>query len=101
MKINLLVIFVFVYIVKDSVLTLNMKLTNFEENLVYSHLKNETNLKLFYEKLIKSNDVDDPKDIRQKISKQDIENGNISNKVNICINCIESISYLLVFSINR
>jgi len=101
MKINLLVIFIFVYIVKDSVLTLNMKLTNFEENLVYSHLKTETNLKLFYEKLIKSNDVDDPKDVRQKINNQDIQDGNISNKVKIFINCIESIYYLLVFSINR
>jgi len=83
MKINFVVIFLFVYILKDLVLTLNVKLNNLEENLVYSHLKNQINLKLFYEKLIESNGIEDQIGIRQKMTNEDIQQGNIENKVKI------------------
>jgi len=84
-KINLIVIIWFIYLGKDSVLTLNIQLTNLEENLIYSHLKNQTNLKLFYNKLIESNGIDNLKDIHQKLTNEDIQKGNILNKVNIYI----------------
>ncbi len=76
------IFFFFVCIGKDFVWTLNSELTNLEENVVYNHLKNQTNLKLFYEKLIESNGVDHPKNVRQKITDQDIQKGNFDNKVN-------------------
>jgi hypothetical protein len=88
MKINLIVIFWFICLGKDFVLTLNIKLTDLEENIIYSHLKNKTNLKLFYHKLIESNGIDNLKDIRQKLTNEDIQKGNIENKVNIYLKYI-------------
>jgi hypothetical protein len=82
MRINLILVVIFViYIEENRVLTLNIKLSNLEENLLYSYLKNETNLKLFYEKLIQSNGVDNSIHIRQNITDQDIQQGFIQNKV--------------------
>ena len=81
MKINFLVILMVILWHGDVLLTLNIDLTDLEENLIYSHLKNETNLKLFYDKLIESNGVDDSRDVRQRITNEDIERGTIENKV--------------------
>jgi len=81
MKANLVVILILIYVRKNIVLTLNNDLINFEENLLYSHLNNQTNLKLFYDKLIESNGIDNSSGIRQKITNEDIQQGNIENKV--------------------
>lgn len=81
MKANLVVIMILIYVRKNIVLTLNNDLINLEENLLYSHLNNQTNLKLFYDKLIESNGIDNSSGIRHKITNEDIQQGNIENKV--------------------
>ncbi|CAF2954609.1 unnamed protein product [Rotaria sp. Silwood2] len=88
-KIIVILIAFLVYIELNSVLTLNIELSRLEENLLYSHLKNQTNLKLFYNKLIESNDVDDLTYIRHKITDEDIKQGTIENK------CFQSTDDLL------
>jgi len=84
-----------VYIGCYSVLTLNIELSRLEENILYSYLKNETNLKLFYEKLIKSNGIDNPTDVYQKITDRDIQQGTIENKVNIHLKHIDYMFYFI------
>jgi hypothetical protein len=81
MKANLVFILILIYVRKNIVLTLNNDLINLEENLLYSHLNNQTNLKLFYDKLIESNGIDNSSGIRHKITNEDIQQGNIENKV--------------------
>ncbi|CAF3096767.1 unnamed protein product [Rotaria sp. Silwood2] len=88
-KIIVILIAFLVHIELNSVLTLNIELSRLEENLLYSHLKNQTNLKLFYNKLIESNDVDDLTYIRHKITDEDIKQGTIENK------CFQSTDDLL------
>jgi hypothetical protein len=85
MKGNIFVILILIYVRKNFVLTLNNDLTNWEENLIYSHLNNRTNLKFFYDKLIQSNGINNSSEIRQKITNEDIQQGKIENKVNISI----------------
>jgi hypothetical protein len=58
---------------------LNNNLSNFGENLIYSHLNNPTSLKLFYDILIQLNGLINSSDIRQKITNEDIQQGNIEN----------------------
>ena len=82
-KISLILIAFLVYIQPDCVLTVNEELIRLQEDLLYSHLKNQTNLKLFYNKLIKSNGVDNLTHVRHKITDEDIQQGTIENKVNI------------------
>ena len=94
-------IILLVYIGCYSVLTLNIELSRLEDNLLYSYLKNKTNLKEFYGKLIESNGVDNPAHVYQKITDQDIKQGTIENKVKVYRKQIDNIFYLLVFSINR
>lgn len=81
MKANLVFILILIYVRKNIVLTLNNDLINLEENFLYSHLNNQTNLKLFYDKLIESNGIDNSSGIRHKITNEDIQQGNIENKV--------------------
>ena len=83
MKGNLLVIFIVFFLEKNFIFALNNDLINLEENLIYSHLNNRTNLKLFYDKLIESNGIDNSNDIRHKITNEDIQQGKIGDKVNI------------------
>lgn len=64
-----------------SVIALNSRLARSEENLLYSYLKNQTNLQLFYEKLIRSNDVEDTAHARQVVTDDDIRQGTIEHKV--------------------
>ncbi len=66
-----------------SVLTINNELINFEENLLYKHIKTQTNLDSFYRQLIKSNKIDDLKSLQNIINENDIRNLNIEHKVNI------------------
>lgn len=104
-KQNLLISFFFIIFMKiNIILTLNVKLNNVEENLLYFYLKNETNLNFFYEKLIHSNGIENLKDIRHKITNEDIEKENFQNKVYILKNLITfyfSSLFLIVFSINK
>jgi hypothetical protein len=65
----------------NCILTLNNHLTNLEDNLIYSHLNTSRNFQLFYEKLIQSNGIDNSSNIRYKITNEDIQQGNIENKV--------------------
>ncbi|CAF0804384.1 unnamed protein product [Rotaria sordida] len=88
-KITVIFLAFLVHIEADSVSTLNIELSRLEENLVYSHLKNQTNLKLFYNELIESNGVDDLAYIRHTITNKDIEQGTIKNK------CFQSTDDLL------
>lgn len=82
MQQKFLVICLLVFIEKNAVLTLNVQLSNLEENIIHSHLNNQTNLKLFYEKLIESNGIDNIKDIRHKVTDEDIQKENFQDKVN-------------------
>ncbi len=52
-------------------------------------------MKLFYEKLIKSNDIDNPTDVYQKITDQDIQQGTIENKVNMDLKHIDYMFYFI------
>jgi ABC-type thiamine transport system ATPase subunit len=65
-----------------SVLAINSELIQKEENLLYSHLKTQTNLSLFYQKLLKSNDIDDITRIQRIITQNDIQQFNLEHKVN-------------------
>jgi hypothetical protein len=66
-----------------QVLALNRELTNIEEHLLYSHIKVQTNLNLFYQKLIQSNNIDDLKSLRSIINENDIRELKIEHKVDI------------------
>ncbi|CAF4728693.1 unnamed protein product [Rotaria sp. Silwood1] len=88
-KIIVILIIFLVHIEPDSVLTSNIDLDRLEENLLYSYLKNQTNLKLFYNKLIESNGVDDLIYVRHKITDEDIKQDTIENK------CFQSTNDLL------
>ncbi|CAF3498842.1 unnamed protein product [Rotaria sp. Silwood1] len=88
-KIIVILIIFLVHIEPDSVLTSNIDLSRLEENLLYSYLKNQTNLKLFYNKLIESNGVDDLIYVRHKITDEDIKQDTIENK------CFQSTNDLL------
>ncbi|CAF1260515.1 unnamed protein product [Adineta steineri] len=86
MKLSLIIL---IFIGYSSVWSFNIKLSRLEQNLLYSNLNNEANLKLFYEKLIESNGVDKPTELHEMINDKDIQEGNIQNK------CFESTSHLL------
>ncbi len=65
-----------------SVLAIDSELIQKEENLLYSHLKTQTNLSLFYQKLLKSNDIDDITRIQHIATQDDIQQFNLEHKVN-------------------
>ncbi|CAF3416084.1 unnamed protein product [Rotaria socialis] len=88
-KINIILIAFLVYIQTVSVLTLTVELGDLEENILHSYLKDPNNLKLFYNKLIQSNGVDDLIYIRQNITDEDIQQGTVENK------CFQSTDSLL------
>jgi predicted DNA binding CopG/RHH family protein len=81
MKVNVYLIVILIHIGYYSVLTENIELSQSEENLLYTHLKDSSNLKLFYKTLIESNGVDQATNVRDKITSEDIEQGTIENKV--------------------
>ena len=64
-----------------SVLALNTKLSHLEANILYSYLKNQSQLESFYRKLIMSNGIDDPAHIGLGINTDDIRQGTIEHKV--------------------
>lgn len=81
MTMNLVILVSIVHIGSYSVLMLNPKLSHLETNILYLYLKNQSNLESFYEKLIKSNGIDDPAHVPVKITKDDIRQGAIEHKV--------------------
>jgi hypothetical protein len=56
-------------------------LTQIEENLLYLHLKTQSNLSLFYQKILESNDIDDFTRIHHIITQNDIQQLNLEHKV--------------------
>ena len=84
--------FLFIFLIhteQNSVLTLNMELSRLEENLLYSYLKNQTNLKLVYGKLIESHGINNLHYARPTVTDQDIQQNSTNNKVNIHVKYIE------------
>lgn len=77
--------FIVILILGDlsKVLTDNIELSNIERNLLYTHIKTENDLELFYQKIIQSNDVDDLKSLSDIINENDIRDLNFENKVNM------------------
>ncbi|CAF0813565.1 unnamed protein product [Rotaria sordida] len=63
-----------------SILTNDIKLIQIEENILYSHLKTSSDLNLFYQKLLESNDIDDITRIHRIITEDDIQQLNFENK---------------------
>ncbi|CAF1168726.1 unnamed protein product [Rotaria sp. Silwood1] len=79
-----------------TVLTNNNILNNFEENLLYKHIKTKTNLDLFYRKFINTNSIDNLKVIQNIHHDNDIRDLNIEHK------CFQSINDLFnVFNIQQ
>ena len=64
-----------------SVLEINNKLIQIEQNLLYLHLKAPSDLNLFYEKLLESNDIDDRTRIQPTITQDNIRQQNFEHKV--------------------
>jgi hypothetical protein len=81
MAMNLVIIVGILHVGSHSVLALNMRLSRLEANVLYSYLKNQSNLELFHRKLIKSNGINDPADVGRKITEDDIRQGTIEHKV--------------------
>jgi len=65
-----------------SVLTIDNELIEIEENLLYSQVKTKSNLNLFYQKILQSNDIDDITRIHRIITLNDIQKLNLEHKVN-------------------
>jgi hypothetical protein len=65
-----------------TVLTIDIELIEKEKNLFYSHLQTQSDLNLFYEKLLSSNGIDDIKTIQRAINQDDIRQLNLEHKVN-------------------
>lgn len=63
------------------ILSKNTRLIEIEENILYSNLKNQSNLRHFYEKLIQSNDVEHLERIRTPLTQEDFQQTNIEDKV--------------------
>ena len=63
------------------VLAINNKLIQIEQNLLYLHLKAPSDLNLFYEKLLESNDIDDITRIQRMITQDDIGQQDFEHKV--------------------
>ena len=76
-----LLIFLGIFLEKNRVFTLNINLTTLEENLLYSQLNSSTNLKLFYEKILQSNGIDQSIGIRHPMSNEHVEQESFLNQV--------------------
>jgi hypothetical protein len=63
------------------IFTIDNKLIQIEENLLYTQLNTPANLNLFYQKLLESNDIDDLTRIQHIITHKDIEQLNLKDKV--------------------
>ncbi|CAF3860204.1 unnamed protein product [Rotaria magnacalcarata] len=63
-----------------SVLTIDINLIQSESNLLYSHLQTPYDLSLFYQKLLRSNGIDDVARIQHIVTKDDIQKLNLVNK---------------------
>ena len=57
-------------------------LTQMEENLFYGQVHTRANLRLFYQRLLKSNGIDDPTRIERRITSEDIQRLHFEDKVN-------------------
>lgn len=51
-------VIIFILVESCTVLSYNVLLNNFDENLLYSHIKTKNDLDLFYQKLIKTTNID-------------------------------------------
>ena len=66
-----------------SVLTINIKLIQTEEKLLYSYLKTQSQFKSFYNKLVEWNDIENIKRIHGNITHDNIEAINFEHNVSI------------------
>ncbi|CAF0836543.1 unnamed protein product [Adineta ricciae] len=73
----------------DLVSSINNELSLLETNLLHQYLKTTNDLNLFYQQLIRSNDVDDSRLLHTTINENDIHNQNIEHK------CFKSTNDLL------
>ncbi|UJR26498.1 hypothetical protein I4U23_007825 [Adineta vaga] len=70
-----------IYILEQyTVLTNDIKLSQIEENLLYSQLNTQANIKVFYEKLLQSNDIDDITRLHDIITLNDTQQLNLEHK---------------------
>ncbi|CAF1216935.1 unnamed protein product [Adineta steineri] len=63
-----------------SVLTIDIRLSNIEQKLLYSHLQTSSDLKLYYEKILESNNIDDITRLDRPITQNDIQRGDFEHK---------------------
>ncbi len=79
---NLVIIIIIIYSFGIySVLTNDLKLIQTEQDLIYSRLKTRSDLELFYETLLKSNDLDDIKHIQHVVNQDDVRKLDLTDKV--------------------
>lgn len=64
-----------------SILTIDYELSGKEENILYEQLQTQSNLSLFYETILQSNDIDDITRIHRVITQDDIQQLNFEDKV--------------------
>ena len=76
MMINYLII-ILILINFSKVFTLNQHLIDLEKNLLFTQLKNSTDLERLFRKI----NIDDLKSLSQIITEKDIQNLNVDNKV--------------------
>ncbi|CAF3672080.1 unnamed protein product [Adineta steineri] len=63
-----------------SVLTIDIQLSDIEQKLLYSHLQTSSDLKLYYEKILESNNIDDITRLDRPITQHDIQRGDFEHK---------------------
>lgn len=79
---NFSIIVIIIYLCEvQLIFTIDNELTQIEENLLYANLNTPSNLSLFYQKLLKSNGIDDITRIDRIITQEDIQQLNLENKV--------------------
>jgi hypothetical protein len=68
-----------------SVSTQNFELIQKETDILYSHIKTQPDLNVFYQKLLESNDINDPTRIHRIVTTNDPQLSNFEHKVNITL----------------
>ncbi|CAF1011390.1 unnamed protein product [Adineta ricciae] len=73
-------ILVIITIERCPVFSNDIKLNSMEEDLLYSYLKTPANVRIFYEKLLQSNDIDDISRLHDVITQENIKQLDVEHK---------------------
>ena len=82
MYISLIILILVIIILEQyPVFSNDIKLNSMEEDLLYSYLKTSADVRIFYEKLLQSNDIDDISRLHDVITQENIKQLDVEHKV--------------------